>query len=145
MLSAQTWRVSVWFTHLCVCLGPGWSWCWVTRAPLEPQGAPAWHTARSWSTCAGSVWLKLAGLGEAQAVGKGHVRETALLIFPSNMAVGEVYEAAPDSQCISKYSLWGHSALSEHQCLSCRIIMVFVFHFKIPLHILSHQILSPVF
>lgn len=117
----------------------------MTRAPLEPQGAPARHTARSRSTSAGSGWLKLAGLREAQAVGEGHVRETALLIFPSNMAVGEVYEAASDSLCISKYSFWGHSALFEHHCLNCRIITVFVFHFKSPLYILSHQILSPVF
>lgn len=40
------------------------------------------------------------GRGRHKAVGEGHVRETALLIFPSNMAVGEVYEAASDSQCI---------------------------------------------
>lgn len=42
----------------------------------------------------------LAGPGEAEGCGEDHVRETGLLIFPSSMAVGEVYEVASDSQCL---------------------------------------------
>lgn len=46
--------------------------------------------------------------------------------FPSNMAVGDVYKEASNSEHISKHSFWGSSVFSEHECLNCRIIMVFV-------------------